>query len=135
MKVQSVLAASTLALAGALVAAPAAQACPVGGGGGCDDSDISVRVSDVGVASGQQFVARGLLIMGGLPAPDHTVRVMALRGDEWTRLPGATVLTNDEGRYRVRLALAQRGERTLRVVGVGQGDEPTQFQRFTVRVR
>ncbi len=85
--------------------------------------------------SGERFVARGLLITGGLPAPDHTVRVMSMRAGEWTRMPGAQVLTNDEGRYRVRLSLAQRGERTLRVVGVGEGKEPTQFQRFTLRVR
>jgi hypothetical protein len=60
---------------------------------------------------------------------------MSLRAGEWTRLPGAQVLTNDDGRYRVRLSLAQRGDRTLRVVGVGEGTEPTQFERFTVRVR
>jgi hypothetical protein len=134
MRIQSVLAASTLAIAGSLAAAPVALACGGAGGGGCDDSDISVRVSDATPASGEQFAARGQLIMGGLPAAGHTVRAMALRAGEWTRLPGAQVVTNDDGRYRVRLALAQRGERTLRVVGVGQDREPTQFERFTIRV-
>lgn len=123
-------AASALAVTTAVVAsAVPAQAC-----GGCDDADISVRVSDATPASGQQFLARGRLIMGGLPAPEHTVKVQARRGGEWVLLRGARVQTNDEGRYRMRLVLSQQGTRVLRVVGVGERAEPTQRQRFTVTV-
>ncbi|MGH3507002.1 MAG: hypothetical protein ACRDO2_07335 [Nocardioidaceae bacterium] len=109
--------------------AGSAQAC-----GGCDDGDITVRVSDETPASGQQFIARGKLTMGGLPAEDHVVKVQTYRDGAWEQITGARVLTNDEGKYRVRLILSMKGKRLLRVVGVGQGDEPTERQRFTVRV-
>ena len=123
-------AATTLVAATAMVGFVApAQACA------CDDAEISVRVSDATPASGQQFRARGRLIMGGLPAPAHTVKVQARRGGQWVPLRGARVQTNDEGRYRVRLVLSQRGSRLLRVAGVGEGTEPTQRQRFRVTVR
>lgn len=126
---KAILAASTLAVATAMVGFVApAQACA------CDDAEIRVRVSDPTPASGQQFRARGLLIMGGLPAPDHTVKVQARRGGQWVPLRGARVETNDEGRYRVRLVLSQRGARVLRVAGVGEGGEPTQRRRFRVTV-
>ncbi len=121
-------AAFAAALPFALAAAPA-QAC-----GGCDDSDISVRVSDRTPASGQQFVARGLFILGGLPAPGHVVKVQTYRGGDWVNITGARVTTNDEGRYRVRLILFAKGERLMRVKGIGEQNEKNEVARFTVRV-
>ena len=102
--------------------------------GGCDDSSITVHVSDDTPASGQQFIARGQLIMGGLPAPDHVVRFQTYRNGVWEPIKGAHMLTNSEGKYRMRLILSQTGRRVLRAVGVGEGREPTQRERFTVRV-
>jgi hypothetical protein len=127
---------SRIAVTALVVAAPAfafaepAQACS----GGCDDSTITVHVSDDTPASGQQFIARGKLIMGGLPAPDHTVKFQRRVNGSWERITGARMQTNSEGKYRMRLILSTRGKRVLRAVGVGQGDEPTQFEKFTVRV-
>jgi hypothetical protein len=129
MKKLRIGAAAVVALAPLALAAAPAQAC-----GGCDDGDITVRVSDTTPASGQQFIARGKLTMGGLPAADHVVRVQTFRGGEWVAISGARVTTNEDGKYRVRLILSMKGKRVLRVVGVGQGDEPTERQRFTVRV-
>lgn len=123
------------ASAAAAVAPVVGAAAPAVACGGCDDASITVRVSDSTPSSGAQFVARGLFVMGGLPAPGHMVRVQTMRTGSWTPLTGAHVVTNDAGRYRVRLVLSQRGPRLLRVVGVGEGREPTQFKRFTVRVR
>lgn len=127
---------STIAAAAALAVAPvfalqgSAQACY----GGCDDGDISVRVSDSTPASGEQFIARGKLIMGGRPAADHVVKVQTWRDGAWEQISGAKLHTSSDGSYRMRLILSQTGERTLRVVGVGQGDEPTERQRFSVTV-
>lgn len=126
---------STMAIAAVLSFAPvvalqgSAQAC-----GGCDDGDITVRVSDSTPASGEQFIARGKLIMGGLPAGDHVVKVQTWRDGAWEQISGAKMHTSSDGTYRMRLILSQKGERTLRVVGVGQGDEPTERQRFSVTV-
>jgi hypothetical protein len=118
--------------AGVLAAAPSANAeCQ----GGCDDGAISVRVSDSTPASGQQFVARGSLVIGGRPAPAHTVKVQTLLGGQWKPIAGARVTTDADGRYRVRLILSTKGDRVLRVVGLGRGaDEKTERKRFTVRV-
>lgn len=98
-------------------------------------SRITVRVSDTTPNSGEQFVARGKFTVDGQPADDHVVKVQAWRDGEWKQLTGARMLTNDEGRYRMRLILSQKGERLLRVVGVGQGDEPNARKRFTVVVQ
>ena len=121
---------AALALAPVVGLQGPAQACY----GGCDDGDISVRVSDSTPASGEQFIARGKLIMGGLPAADHVVKVQAWRDGSWQQLTGASLRTGSDGSYRMRLILSQTGERKLRVVGVGQGDEPTERQRFSVTV-
>lgn len=135
---QSTLGAKALAKVGAtalavvaplaMVAGPA-QAC-----GGCDDGSITVHVSDSTPASGEQFIARGRLIMGGLPAEDHVVKVQTYRDGTWVAVTGARVLTNEEGRYRVRLILSMKGERLLRVFGIGQNGLPNEIERFTVVV-
>lgn len=118
------------------VAAPAiafaspAQACS----GGCDDSDISVHVSDSTPASGQQFIVRGKLVMGGLPASDHVVKIQTKLNGTWQPIKGVRMSTDSDGKYRLRVILSTKGKRMLRAVGVGQGDEPTQRQQFSVTV-
>lgn len=86
-------------------------------------SRITVRASDYDVASGEQFVLRGALWSEDEPVPGATVKVKTLRDGEWVRVKGAVVTTNDEGRYRVRVILAMKGERMLRVVGDPAGDD------------
>jgi hypothetical protein len=128
---RSRIAATALAVAApALAFAAPAQACY----GGCDDGDISVHVSDSTPASGQQFIARGQLIMGGLPAANHVVKFQTYRNGAWEPISGARMTTDSDGKYRMRLILSQTGTRTLRVVGVGVGPEPTERQKFTVTV-
>ncbi len=120
-------AALALAVPAAALAAPAEAAvcCP----------SISVRVSDATPASGQTFRIRGRFLQpAGQPAVNRVVKVQARRNDSWVPLSGARVRTDDEGRYRMRLILSQRGRRLLRVVGVNPGDRPNAFRRFAVRV-
>jgi hypothetical protein len=131
MFTRSRIAVAALAVAAPVVAvAGPAQACY----GGCDDSTITVHVSDDTPASGQQFIARGKLIMGGLPAADHLVKFQRKVNGSWEPVTGARIQTDSDGKYRMRLILSTTGRRVLRAVGVGQGDEPTQFERFTVTV-
>jgi hypothetical protein len=102
--------------------------------GGCDDGDITVKVSDSTPASGQQFIVRGKLTMGGLPADDHVVKVQSKLSGRWQQISGARMTTDADGRYRLRLILQTTGKRELRVLGIGEGDEPNEAQRFVVRV-
>ncbi len=124
----AITAALTLAAPATALTAPAdaAVCCPT----------ITVRVSDPTPASGQTFRIRGRFLQpAGQPAVNRIVKVQALRNDRWVALSGAQVRTDDEGRYRMRLVLSQRGRRLLRVVGVNPGDRPNAVRRFTVRVR
>jgi len=124
-------AAAALVPAGVLTAAgPGLAQCK----GGCDDGAISVRVSDSTPASGQQFVVKGKLIIGGLPADDRVVKVQSKLSGSWKPISGARVMTDSDGRYRIRLILSTTGNREMRVVGLGQGDEPNEAAKFHVRV-
>lgn len=116
-----------LVVPASLVAGPA-QACA------CHFTDISVRVSDPTPASGQTFRIRGRFFDSGSPAQSRIVKVQTRRDDRWVRIRGARVRTNDEGRYRMRLVLSQRGRRMMRVVGVDRGEGPNAYERFRVRV-
>lgn len=81
-------------------------------------SRITVSASDSEVDPGEQFALRGRLTTeGGRALAGGVVRVQTFRDGAWEDLPGAQVTTNDEGRYRVRVVLSQKGERGLRVVG------------------
>lgn len=96
--------------------------------------DITVRVSDRTPASGQQFIVRGRLDVGGRPGVGKPVTVQTWRAGHWEPIRGARVTTNSEGRYRVRLILQAKGERLLRVSSVIEKGFHTERQRFTVRV-
>jgi hypothetical protein len=86
-------------------------------------SHITVHASDTTPQSGQQLVLRGrLTTTSAQPLAGGTVRVQSLSGGAWSDLTGAHVTTAGDGRYRVRVVLSQRGERTLRVVGDPAGD-------------
>jgi hypothetical protein len=112
------------ALVGALAAAasmasvaPAAQAAVLA------PSRITVHATDYTPASGQTFRLYGLVTSEGTPLADATVRVKTFRNGEWVRLPGAVLLTHDDGHYRVRVILQMKGERLLRVVANPKGDD------------
>lgn len=108
---------ASLAAATTLIGTAPAQSAEVAG------SRITARASDTTPASGQQFVLRGVLRSEGAGVSDATVRVKTYRDGEWVRLRGAVVSTDDEGRYRVRVTLSMKGDRTLRVVGNPTGDD------------
>ena len=127
-KTKPLVAAAAVFAAAATALTPAAQAAPM------SESMISVAASDSTPASGQQFRIHGRLVMAGMPAADHIVRVQARHNSSWVPLSGARMNTNDEGRYRMRLVLSQKGERLLRVVGVGYKGERNQHQTFILRV-
>jgi hypothetical protein len=122
-------AAAALAVPVVAIAAPAEAY-----GGGCGDGMISVHVSDRTPASGVQFTASGQLTISGVPAADHVVRFQTMRDGAWVPIAGAHMRTDSQGNYTMRLILSQTGKRTLRAVGVGQGDEMSERHRFTVTV-
>ena len=93
---------------------------------------ITASVTDSTPASGQEFRVSGRLTRDGDAIADRTARVQTLRAGTWENLTGARMVTSDTGRYSLRLALGQTGERQLRVVGVVPG--PDAFKRFTVTV-
>ncbi|MGH3363315.1 MAG: hypothetical protein ACRDOW_01210 [Nocardioidaceae bacterium] len=86
-------------------------------------STITVRSTDYTPASGQTFRLFGFVRSEGVPLPDATVRVKTFRHGEWVRLPGAVLLTHDDGHYRVRVILQMKGQRLLRVVANPKGDD------------
>ena len=111
------LAASALLLTSSTLPADAAGAAPQ------PASRITVRTSDATPLSGQQFVLTGSLTSPtGRALAGGVVRVQTLRSGEWTNLAGAHVTTSNDGGYRIRVILSQRGERDLRVVGDPAGD-------------
>ncbi len=81
-------------------------------------SHLTVRTSEATPASGEQFVLRGRLTTPtGRALAGGTVTVQTLRAGTWVGLTGARVTTGEQGYYRVRVVLSQRGERDLRAVG------------------
>jgi hypothetical protein len=128
---RSIAAGVVAAVAPVIALAPSALAGH--GGGGCGGGDLlTAKVSDKTPASGQQFVVRGRLFEMGMSGKDHAIRVQTLLGGSWQ--PVAHVSTDEDGRYRVRVILSTTGKRTLRVVAVGQGQEPNLHTRFVVNV-
>jgi hypothetical protein len=127
---RSIAAGVIAAVAPVVALAPSALA---GHNGGCGGGDLlAAKVSDKTPASGQQFIVRGRLFEMGMSGKDHAVRVQTLLGGSWQ--PVAHVRTDEDGRYRVRIILSTTGERTLRVVAVGQGHEMNLHTRFVVTV-
>ena len=116
----------TLAATASLLAVAPAQSAELAG------SRITVRASDYTVSSGEQFRLRGFLTSEGTPLEDATVRVKTYRNGEWVRLPGAFDLTNDEGRYGIRIILQMKGQRQLRVIGDPKGDDIRNARRDIV---
>lgn len=86
-------------------------------------STITVHSTDYTPASGQTFRLFGFVRSEGMPLSDATVRVKTFRNGAWVRLPGATVLTHDDGHYRVRIILQMKGHRLLRVIANPKGDD------------
>jgi hypothetical protein len=127
---RSIAAGVVAAVAPVIALAPSALAHRGECGAGFDL--LTANVSDRTPASGQQFIVRGKLIEMGMTGKDHAIRVQALLGGSWQ--PIAHVRTNEDGKYRVRVILSTTGERTLRVVAVGQGHEKNQHTRFVVNV-
>lgn len=99
------------------------------------DVRITAHPSKDAVNSGEQFRVRGRFTINGSPAVDKTVKIQALTADGWENLSGARVSTGDDGRYRVRVVLFQKGDRKLRAVGITPSpDTPNPKRRFAVAV-
>lgn len=126
-KLAAALAGAGLALAPVLVTAGPALAHGT--------SKVTVRISDPTPTSGQTFVLRGRLTLEGADAPGHTVKVQTYRNGQYRPIQGARVVTDSEGRYRVRLILQTKGVRDLRVVGVAGGHHTNAYHRFVVEVQ
>lgn len=95
--------------------------------GPADAADPRARVtasaSDTTPASGQQFVITGRVTGPLGNGRAGVVRIQTLRGGTYVDLAGARVATDSDGDYRVRVVLAQAGDRVLRVVANPAGSD------------
>lgn len=141
-----------LAVAGLLTAAvPTAMATALAAPAGAADSGtsfaavatkVTAHLSDDAVASGEQLAVHGLLTKkkatsaGVTKAPlAGTVSVWSKTADGWERIKGASVHTDSDGHYRIRLILSATGQRTLKVVGKPDNDALlTDREQVTVTV-
>jgi hypothetical protein len=99
----------TLAAAGATLAmSPAEASTPAA-------SKVTAAATDNMPASGQTFRVSGTVSSSGHRTP-ATIRVQTLRGGSWIQLTGASMHTDSAGHYTIRLVLAAKGKRQLRVV-------------------
>jgi len=124
----SALVLAVLIPASAAVAVTSADAAPA------PASKITAKVSDSTPASGKAFTVSGKFTVGGDAAAAHTVKVQRKVNGSWTAVTGAKEPTNSNGKYSLKIILNSTGERVLRVVGVGQGNESNARQKFTVTV-
>ena len=92
-----------------VAAAPAQSATPT-------TSKVSVSTTDSTPASGQTFRLYGAVQSGGHKVA-ATMHVLTYRNGHWVQLPGATMQTNRDNTYRIRIVLQMKGHRQLRVVG------------------
>jgi len=97
-------------------------------------SRITVRVSDYTPTAGDGFVVRGLYASDGTVAAGQVVRLQSYAAGGWANIRGARVMTNSDGRYRMRVILFLRGVRDLRVMGMTTDGHDRTFHRFVVQV-
>lgn len=111
-----------------LTAAAVAEAAPA------PTSAITASVSDPTPAAGKAFTVSGTFTVNGAPAANHKVKVQSKVKGKWTMLNGAKVNTASNGKYSLRIILNVVGKRALRVVGVGQGNQPNAAKVVNVTV-
>jgi hypothetical protein len=96
---------------------------------------ISANVSDKTPASGTAFRVSGAFTENGKAAAGQVVKIQAQqKNGSWQVLTGAHQRTTTQGTYQLKVILNVKGARQLRAVGVGVGNEPHAFQKFTVSV-
>ena len=98
-----------LAATATLVAATPAQSATL------TPSKVSVSTTDSTPAVGQTFRLYGAVSSKGHKVP-ATIRVLTYGNGHWTQLSGATMKTNRDNTYRIRIVLQLKGKRQLRVV-------------------
>lgn len=96
---------------------------------------ITATVSDSTPKSGQEFTIAGSFTENGKAAANHVVKVQARQADgSWKTLTGAKERTTNGGAYDMYVILNAKGQRDLRVVGVGTGSEQNATNTLSVRV-
>ncbi len=96
---------------------------------------ISANVSDVTPASGEVFTVSGTFTESGKAAAGHVVKIQAQQANgTWKTLTGAKEHTTTKGAYDLEVILNAKGQRDLRVVGVGTGAQPNATQAIAVTV-
>jgi hypothetical protein len=96
---------------------------------------ISANVSDATPASGKLFTISGTFTESGKAAADQVVKVQAQQANgTWKTLIGAKEHTTTKGGYDLEVILNAKGQRDLRVVGVGTGAQPNATRPLTVTV-
>ena len=100
----------TLAAATSLVAVAPAQSMTL------TPSRVTATATDTTPASGQTFRIHGAVWSEGEKVP-AIIHVKTFRDGHWIQLSGATMRTNRDDLYNIRVILQMKGERQLRVVG------------------
>jgi hypothetical protein len=96
---------------------------------------ISAAVSDATPTAGKMFTVSGTFTESGKAAAGQLVKVQAQQANgSWKTLTGAKEHTTTKGAYDVEVILNAKGQRDLRVVGVGAGTAPNAIQQLTVTV-
>ncbi|HCB05531.1 MAG TPA: hypothetical protein PLZ93_15550 [Nocardioides sp.] len=107
----------------------AAEAAPA------PQTKISANVSDKTPAAGKRFTVSGKFTAQGTAAANQVVKVQAEQANgTWKTLTGAKERTTAKGAYDIAVILNAKGQRDLRVVGVGTGNQPNAVRTFTVTV-
>lgn len=97
-------------------------------------SQVTATASDPTPKSGKAFTISGKFTVNGKGVANHTVKVQSKVKGKWTMLSGAKDQTVQSGNYSIRIILNTKGERTLRVVGVGTGSQPNAAKLVNVTV-
>lgn len=96
---------------------------------------VSAHVSDVTPVSGKAFTVSGTFTESGKAAAGQVVKVQAQQSNgTWKTLTGAKERTTAKGGYDLEVILNAKGQRDLRVVGVGTGAQLNATQPVTVTV-
>ena len=120
--------------AGLALVAPALISGPAHAG---YDARVTIHVSDTTVHSGQQFRVHGKYLFGdNTPVVGKRIRVQSKSPKgKWTKIKGATLRTNAEGHYRIRVILSRKGNRMLRVKAQGPDSQTAPLRSKAIKVR
>lgn len=95
---------------------------------------VSAKTASTTVTAGHTFAVHGRYFYLGRKVDGGHVKVQAKTNGRWVDVKGARVVTNADGRYRVRLSLSKLGTRRLSVLAWQDNKQGVAIKNFTVTV-